>query len=176
MLKCTGALIILSACAGILFSWRCSCNLRIREMEMLCDLYRSAYHMMQAEHIRMPLFFARFGNAAECGKAPASAVGTFSCLLGRLLEERVYPTGEMAWQEAVRGTDWHLKKEEMSLLLMSGSAFFGRDLSDNLDKLERFEMQMKACCQHAKSDFAEKNRVWTPVGLLLGVLLVIVFV
>jgi hypothetical protein len=104
------------------------------------------------------------------------ALCTFADTLAGFLEERTYPTGELAWQEAVKRTPWHLKTEALSLLTQSGGAFFGRNLSDNLQKLSRYEALMEELSRLEKQDFAEKNRVWTPVGLLLGILLVVIFV
>jgi hypothetical protein len=182
MLKLIGSAVIVAACAGILQSWRRDCILRIQEMEQLCDLYRSARWRMQTEHITMPSFFRQYASALAEKKsgtsfaniAGDSAVTEFADTFAGFLEERTYPTGELAWQEAVKCLDWHLKREEMALLVQSGSAFFGRDLSDNLKKLDGFEAQMKECHRRANAEFAEKNRVFTPVGLMLGVLLVIV--
>jgi hypothetical protein len=182
MLKLIGSAVVVAACAGILQSWRRDCILRIHEMEQLCDLYRSARQRMQTEHITMPSFFRQYASAlaekksgtSVANTAGNSAVTEFAGTFAGFLEERAYPTGELAWQEAVRRTGWHLRREDRQILEWSGGAFFGRNLSDNLKKLDGYEAQMKECCQRAKSDFAEKNRVFTPVSLLLGALLVIV--
>jgi hypothetical protein len=184
MLKLIGSAVIVVACAGILLSWRRDCILRIHEMEQLCDLYRSARERMQTEHITMPSFFRQYASTMAEKKSQASfaniagesAVTEFAGTFAGFLEDRTYPTGELAWQEAVKRTQWHLKTEALSLLTQSGGAFFGRDLSDNLQKLSRYEALMEELGRLEKQDFAEKNRVWTPVGLLLGILLVVIFV
>jgi hypothetical protein len=61
-------------------------------------------------------------------------------------------------------------------LEQSGTAFFGRNLSDNLKKLSGYEKQMENCVKQAKAEFSEKNRVWTPVGLLMGAMLVVILI
>jgi stage III sporulation protein AB len=169
MLKAVGAIVIFAAFAGLLQSWRENCKRRIRELEQLRDLYGNACQTMQAEHIHMPVFLERFSGAG-------TTVDAFACTLKIFLEERTFPTGEMAWQEAVRRTGWHLKKEELIFLEQSGTAFFGRNLSDNLKKLSGCEKQMEDCVKQAKAEFSEKNRVWTPVGLLMGAMLVVILI
>jgi stage III sporulation protein AB len=173
MLKAAGAIVILTAFAGFLQSWRENCKRRIRELEQLRDLYGNACQTMQAEHIHMPVFLERFSGA---GTKKDSPVDAFAKALKVFLEERAYPTGVMAWQEAVRRTGWHLKKEELAFLEQSGTAFFGRNLSDNLKKLSIYEKQMEDCVKQAKAEFSEKNRVWTPVGLLMGAMLVVILI
>jgi hypothetical protein len=173
MLKAVGAIVIVSASAGLVLSWRESCIRKIGEMEQLCELYRSASHRMQNEHISMPLFFAGY-TSAHAGRN--TAVETFAHRLGALLAARAYPTGEEAWTEAVQSVGWHLGREEMALLMQSKRAFFGRDMSDNLQKLSACEAQMQDCLRRARADFSEKKRVFPPVGLLMGVLLVVILI
>ena len=175
MLKMLGALAIVAASAGFLSEWRKGCLLRISQMEEICALYQKARHEMEAERIHMPVFFERYAKA-DCKKENALAKMTEK--LEEFLNCRTYATGEEAWRQAFFCTEekWYLQKEERELFINSGKAFFGRNLAENLQKLRLYEEQMQRCCQSAKAEYTEKNKVWTPVGLLMGVMLVVILI
>ena len=175
MLKLIGALAIIAASAGFLSEWRKSCILRIRQMEQICALLRKAYHEMETERIHMPVFFERY---AKIDHEKENAVAGMAGKLGEFLCNHTYASGEEAWRQAFLYTEetWYLQKEEKELLLNAGGAFFGRKLAENLQKLRLYEEQMQSCCQSARAEYTEKNKVLTPVGLLMGVMLIVILI
>lgn len=173
MLKLTGAVVVLLACAGFLHSWQSSWKSRIWELEQLCRLYRSARHAMEEERIHIPDFVRRY-RCQECPKE--SATNAMLEYLESFLKEHSYSTGEEAFRQACLQTReaWYLSGEEWEALLHSGGSFFGRNLAENAQGLLLCEEKMKAFCQRAGQEYREKNKVWTPVGMLLGVMIVVV--
>ena len=173
MLKLLGAAVVMLSCAGMLSEWRKNYKSRICELNQLCRLYRSAKNAMEEERIHMPDFVRRY-RERECQKETAE--GEMLKCLEVFLNERCYSTGEEAWKQAYLRTErwWHLTWEERELLKQSGDAFFGRNLAENMQRLLLYEQRMQDFLKNVEQEYREKNRVWTPVGMLLGVMLVVI--
>ncbi len=171
MLKGIGAVAILLAVCGILFSWQESVRLRIVRLRALCSFYHRAHYAFETEKMRCIDFF-------ESCSVPDLVFRETLLQLAGLLESFAYPTGEEAWEAAfsARRREWGLSPEEWELALMSGKAFFGKNLRENIARLDGYRSRMLEYLELEEKNFREKKKVFTPAGLLGGLMLIIILI
>lgn len=173
MLKLFGAFLIMGASAGLLWEWRTCYRKRICQMERICAFYRMAIQEMEVNRTHMPVFFLRYARMHE---KKGDVLVEMVKQMATFLKERTFPTGEKAWEEAFHLTEgkWCLSGEEKEWFLESASAFFGNHLSENVEKLECYEKRLQNHCRNIREEYLQKNKVWTPVGMLLGVMVIVI--
>lgn len=171
MLKGIGAVAILLAACGFLFSWQESVKLRITHLRALCSFYHRAHYAFEAEKMHCIDFFA------TCSVKDMVFRETLE-ILCELLDTYAYPTGEEAWEAAFlsRRMEWGLASEEWELVINSGKAFFGKNLIENLEQMDGYREQLLEYLALEEKNFREKKKVFTPVGLLGGIMLIIILI
>lgn len=171
MLKILGAAAILLASAGFLTEWRKAYTYRIKELKFMRELYEKTAYMMETERTQIADFLARY---ASDNIAPSKMMW----YLTDSLKKHEFKTGEDAWKNALVQTRgwWHIKAEEEEFIRESSEGFFGRCIEENIGKLRMYEARAKQFMDSAQEDYREKNKVITPVGMLMGIMLIIILV
>ena len=79
------------------------------------------------------------------------------------------------WEEVLKEQDWNLDEEMFSIILKSGNGFFGRNREENSSFLKKQLEELEKQKIKGKEKDAKERKLWIPVGMLSGVMLVILF-
>lgn len=170
-MKLVGITIIGIGIAGVIYDWLLRQRNRRKRLEELLSFFRKAVYAMEETKIHWIVFFEDYMGNDECLSESLHEVA-------QKLRENRYPKGELAWQEVMKEkkADWDFSKEAFELLMASGAAFFGKSKAENLELLRLYIKLFTDCKQKEIEDFAEKRKVWIPVGALGGIMLVIILI
>lgn len=171
MLKVIGIFVILIGTIGAIYSWKESQHMQIRHLKELCRFFQRARYRFEAEKLACVDFFSTYQTDDEALNKMLKSLVFF-------LNSHQYPTGEAAWDEAfTKNRDlWGLSKEATEIVLSSGKAFFGKNLAENIEQMGIYEKQLSDYLSLQRKIFQEKNKVFTPVGFLGGIMLVIILI
>lgn len=166
--KLTGTVLILTGCAGLLGCWYDRQKKRQRTVMAFVHLLSGWEYSLSCEKLRLSDFFARY-------KSPEPEVEKFLDSLLALVRARQCPTGGELWQMALSDARRSLDLDEalFEMLLAAGNAFFGADQRENIACARASAVRLKEWLLRERTQFAQKQKVYLPVGMLGGVLLVI---
>lgn len=89
-----------------------------------------------------------------------------------------YPTGELVWQETLvkHRNAVELPEEAYHVLVQSKDGFFGTNRMEALRCIRQCTAQMQRCIEEERENYRGKRKVYMPVGMLMGVMLVILLI
>ena len=169
--KLMGMALILAGCAGMLFSWQ----ERKRRQQMFrgecIRLLAEWKYALSKEHMRLYDFL----EECEC------RVPQMKDLLEELkerLKTNTFPSGMQVWQELLREkrADLPLEEEAYRIFLDAGDAFFGSSSEECLRCIKVCGERMEEVMTGEKRDMERKWKVYMPVGMLGGTILIILFI
>lgn len=171
MVKIAGCVMVAAATWGFLYAWKESRKQRIDRLYAMAEFYGRAYYALGAEQMQI-LEFLKNPPVAE------ERIRDFLLDVADKLFLFVYPTGEAAWEESCleHRRKLGLLPGQWELLRRSGKAFFGKNPEENQKKFLSYRDQAADFAAEEQKDFQEKKKVFTPVGLLGGLTIVILLV
>lgn len=94
------------------------------------------------------------------------------------LSLHIYPDGSEVWKEVFqeKKEDWNLNEECFELILKAGIGFFGRNKTENVLFLQKSVMELENQKKKLKEKNIQERKVWVPVSVLGGMMLMILFV
>lgn len=170
-MKIMGIVILAIGIVGYMYDWMNRHITRNKRMEEILIFFRKAVYAMEETHTPWIRFFEDYqGGVLEI----TDSIHEVAC---RLKEHR-YPKGETAWQDVMMENreSLDLSKEAFDLMYSSGDAFFGKSQKENLEQLNLYIKLLYECKEQERKEFAEKKRVWIPVGALGGVMIIIILI
>ncbi len=169
MLKLFGAIVVMSATFGMLFAWQKKERERITRLKELSAFLERTYYAMQTEQVQMIVQVKRYRSKDETLQNTLFG-------LAEMLTEHTYATGEQAWNAAceMEKKNWGFGQDAWELLLSCGTALFGMNLTENLNALSGRNRLLEKLIEEESCEFAEKRKVFTPIGLLGGVMLIVI--
>ena len=98
-------------------------------------------------------------------------------IAGRL-EQKIYPNGEVVWEQVFweKRQEWNLDEETFEIVLGLGKGFFGRKRGENVSFLQRGMMRLEERQAKKREKDAKERKVWIPVSMLGGIMLMIILV
>jgi hypothetical protein len=98
--------------------------------------------------------------------------------VSRLLRQNLYPSGREVWRHVMgeRRKKLSLSGEAHEILLKAGDAFFCGSSGESLHTMEICRERMEECLARERGELAGKRRVYIPMGMLGGVVLIILLV
>lgn len=162
---------LLSAIAIWLYGWVEGQKLRQRRVEeLLIFLQRTAF-AMETEKIHIIEYLEGYHTR------DALFEGLLRETAGRL-RQNIYPCGEMVWEEVFREKrrEWNCSGETFELILRVGVGLFGKSRSENTSFLRRSIRQLEEESHRCKERDIQERKVWIPVGMLGGMMLVIILI
>lgn len=164
--KIVGIVFVLGGIAGSLFQWIEVQKEKQKHVEEFCLFLHKSIFMMESEKLRIIDYFAK-------SVLRDSQITNALQEVSKRLSQNIYPNPQMVWEEVLKEQKWNLDDEIFSIILKSGEGFFGRNREENIcflkQQLEKLERQRIKC----KEEDARERKVWIPVGMLSGVMLVI---
>ena len=170
-MKLVAITIIATGIAGFIRDWICRCQTRRKRLEELLAFFRKAIYAMEETKVHWITFFEEYEGNDACINQSIHEVA-------ERLKQNCYPKGEMAWKEVMeeKKAKWDFSKESQTLLIASGSAFFGKSQRENAECMRLYMKLLDLQREKECKEFAEKKKVWIPVGALGGIMLVIILV
>lgn len=163
--------LILSGCAGTLMGWYEMQKKRQALMEECIRLFAHWHYALERENIRLYDFLEEY---------PARFVEVKKLLmeLKNLLEQNCYQSGRIAWKKLLEENDsaFPLTGEAWQILEDAGDAFFGNNSQESLRNIEICMRRMEEELKSARTELVKKWKVYMPVGMLGGVILIILLV
>ncbi len=91
---------------------------------------------------------------------------------------RVYPDGWQVWEDVLtdRKEEFRLDEETWDLVLGIGRGIFGKRRGENLCFLNRDICRLEERQKQKREQDAKERKVWIPVGMLGGVMLMIILI
>ena len=166
--KLAGSICILAGCLVLLLRWTESVRQRERLMREIIRFLRSWEYALETRLMRVLDFFASYPYAE----------GKLRTLTGTVREElllHTYPAGQIVWQKALEESraQMRLSEEAYRILLCAGDSFFGTNRMEAAQCVRACIRQMENTIEEERKSYREKRKVYMPVGMLTGVMIVI---
>ncbi|MBQ6845479.1 MAG: stage III sporulation protein AB [Agathobacter sp.] len=166
--KIVGIVLVLGGIAGGLCQWMELQKVRQKRIEEFCLFLHKSIFMMESEKIKVIDYFAKtITKDSEITGALQE--------ISRRLSKNIYPNPQFVWEEVLNEKKWDLDKEEFSIILKSGNGFFGRNREENICFLKKQLEELEKQQIKRKEKDAKERKVWVPVSMLSGMMLVILF-
>lgn len=169
MLRLAGIFGIMFGMYGILLCWNQQKQQKICTLEAVCFLLKRAKYALGVEQQRVIDFFSQV-------KTGDALLDEFCRNFSAALQEHTYKTGEQAWSALWRKNDKKagLGKEELSFVQESGKVFFGKSRQEIIDFSENYEKRCEELIGSCRAEYKEQRKVYIPVSVLSGVMLIII--
>lgn len=177
--KIVGIVMLLGGVIGFLYSWICGQKERQKRMEEFIIFLQKSIFAMESEKIKVIDYFSNYVSRKS------QIIGDNDKVLENILHEiakrlsmNTYPKGQDAWEEVLREEEANLDfdKETFGVILQVGNGFFGRSCEENICFLQKSLNELEKQQEKLKERDAKERKVWVPVGMLGGVMLMIMFV
>lgn len=169
--KLVGALFIIGGIAGYLYSWQCKQKERQERLGAFIVFLQKSMFVIETENMKIGhLFRSYYGNAEILNRTLSE--------IARRLELNIYPKGESVWEEVFKEEEqnWDLDRETFGLIIHAGNGFFGKNRAENICFLQKSIHELEQQEWKNKKKDESERKVWIPVGMLSGLMIVILFI
>jgi len=169
--KLIGTMFIIGGITGYLYCWQTKQKERQERVEAFLLFLQKSVFIMEAENTKVgQLFLSCLGREAVLNETLTE--------IARRLELKIYPKGESIWEEVFREEEqnWDLDRETFGLIINAGNGFFGRNRAENICFLQKSIRQLELQEKKNREKDTKERKVWLPVGMLGGLMIVILFI
>lgn len=166
-----GSIFIIGGVAGYLYSWQCKQKeCRDRVAAFITFLKKSVF-TMETENKTIVQLFRNYQCEEGVLKHTLSEIA-------RRLELNIYPQGQSVWEEVFREEEqnWDVDQETFELMIHAGNGFFGRNRGENICFLQKSIRELEEQEKKNREKDAKERKVWIPVGMLSGLMIVILLI
>ncbi len=169
--KLIGTLFIIGGIAGCLHSWQSKQKERRERVKDVILFLQRAVFIMEAENIKVGQLLCNYQSKVNVLNDTLSEIA-------RRLELNIYPKGQFAWEEVFKEKEqnWDLDKETFGLIINAGNGFFGRNRAENICFLQKSIKELELQEKKNWEKDAKERKVWMPVGMLGGIMIVILLI
>lgn len=169
--KGLGAIFLLWGIGGYLYQWILRQRDRERRREEFVLFLQKSYFSIETEKVKILDYFSCYES--EC----AILMETLK-EIARRLEQNIYPEGYLVWKAVFleRKKEWDMKKETFEVMLSAGAGFFGRNRRENLCFLQKNIDKLMDLKEKEKCKEEQERKVWIPVGMLGGIMVILLFI
>ncbi len=171
MERLLGIGLILLGCAGALLGWM---EEERKKQEMMQECIRFFAHWqyaLKSAQMRLYDFFEQYEPGQEVFA---------DCLaeVTELLRKNCYATGQEVWKYVMINHKKQLLMggESFRILLESADSFFSDSSMEGLRCIGVCMERMEKCLAFSREEYFRKRRVYTPLGMMGGVVLIILLV
>ena len=158
--------------AGLLYSWVKMQKERQQRLEELIQFVHKSVFAMEEEKVRVIDFFEKYHEINN------TLLGNTLYEIAMRLQWHVYPSGQEVWEEVLREKkeEWMLEDVMFQSVLQVGNGFFGRSKEENICVLRKWLNEIEALQKKGKEKEEQERKVWIPVGMLGGMMIIILFI
>lgn len=169
--KIIGMGLVLAGIAGMLYSWVTMQKQRVRRMEICIAFLQKTIFAMKEENIKIIRYLESYESRESVLDATLQEVAS-------RLRQNVYPDAVLVWQEVMHEKKdvWNVNDDVFEVLLEIGQGLFGRTLEQNICFLEKSLKRLEKLNGHVRETDAKERKVWIPVGMLGGIMLILIFI
>ena len=169
--KMIGMFGTLGGIAYILYLWVLEQKMQYHRMEEFIVFLQKTLFAMEEEKIRIAEYFRSYSCREKILEDTLKEIA-------RRLDQRIYPNGELVWEQVFleKKKEWNLNEETFEIILGLGRGFFGKKRGENVSFLQRGLRSLEEEQRKKKEKDAKERKVWIPVGMLGGIMLMIILV
>ncbi len=171
MWKAIGMMCLFGGIVSFLYDWVLRQKMRHNRLEEFIIFLQKSSFAMEEEKVRIIDYFESY-RSRDCVLEE-----TLKEIANRL-KKNIYPNGQMVWEEVFgeKKEKWNYDEEILSLILAAGNGFFGKRRSENLCFLRKSIQQLEMQRDKQREKDAQERKVWIPVGMLSGIMLMIILI
>lgn len=159
---------------GILFflyNWVMEQKMVHRRLDELIIFLQKSVFAMEEEKVHIIDYFAGYRSRDTVLEETLQEI---ACRL----KQNIYPNGQMVWEEVFmeKRNKWNCDEEIFSVILAVGNGFFGKKRNENLCFLKKSLQQLETLRDRQKEKDTQERKVWIPVGMLGGIMLMIILI
>lgn len=172
MLKLVGSILVVAAGIGMAYSIRRDLENHLRRLydirKLFVDISYAAYESMQPVEILLGCFI----------RSRDEAINEVCKEIAERLIEKKEGKGEEVWKNvfAEHKSLLELTDDEAEIVEQAGSAFFGKSVDENKKHLSLTLERLDFVIETARGEQKEKQKVYSTVSVLGGVMLVILLI
>lgn len=167
--KVIGIVLIFGGIIGVLYQWMEQQKVKEKCVEEFCIFLHKSIYMMQSEKIKVIDYFAKYSTHD-------SRIADALQEISKRLNKNIYPNPQSVWEEVLKDQKWNLDEDIFSIIIKSGNGFFGKNRAENISFLKRQLAYLEAQQMKQKEKNAKERKVWVPVGILSGWMMVILLI
>lgn len=169
--KLIGITLIIGGIAGYLHSWLSMQKERRERVKLFIVFLQRAVFLMEAENVKVGQLFRSHYDKESLLNETLSEIAT-------RLEFNIYPKGESIWEEVFKEKEqnWDVDKDTFGLIINAGNGFFGKNKAENICFLQKSINELEEQEKKNREKDAKERKVWIPVGMLSGLMIVILFI
>ncbi len=154
-----------------LYNWISLQKQRQRRIEEFWVFLQKAIFAMETEQVKLSSFFMEYPCYDPVFAKTLQEIGS-------RLKSKTYPKGEVVWQEVFmeEKESWRVGEETFAILITAGKGFFGGSLKENVSFLQRSIQKLEEQERKNRKKELQERKLWVPVGMLGGIMLVIIFI
>lgn len=172
MLKLAGSIFVVAAGIGMAYTIRRDMEHHLRRLydirKLLVDISYAACESMQPVEILLGCFI----------RSRDETLNEVCMEIAERLIEKKEGKGEDVWKSVF--SDYRkaleLTKDEAEIIEQAGSAFFGKSVDENRKHLSIILERLDFLIQTVRGEQKEKQRIYSTVSVLFGVMLVILLI
>lgn len=166
--KLAGSICILAGCLVLLLHWTERVKKREEVMRECLRFLQSWEYTLKTKRMRVIDFFDTYPFTQSCIKSITDEAKA-------LLATHTDPMGQSAWRNALKKYEEQIdvSKEAYEILGHAGDSFFGTNRMEATQCVCTCIRQMQEVMEEERKSYREKRKVYMPVGMLTGVMLVI---
>lgn len=166
--KLVGSASILAGCLVLLIRWTESIR---QSQHLMCEIvrfFRRWEYALETRQMRVLDFLTAYPYAEDQLRKLTETVQ-------KELLSHTYPMGQIVWKKALEEnrSAMQLPEEAYQILLRAGDSFFGTNRMEAMQCIKACIRQMENTIEEERKSYREKRKVYMPVGMLTGVMLVI---
>lgn len=169
--KMMGMLGVLGGIAYLLYQWILEQKIKYRQMEDVLNFLQRSIFAMEDDKLKVIEYFRNYTSKEAVLEETLKEIA-------RRLEQKIYPDGQVVWENVFweKRWEWNVDKDTLGLFMGIGRGFFGKKRGENLCFLKRDLCDLERMLKEKKETDARERKVWIPVGMLGGIMLMIILV
>jgi len=169
--KLLGITLIIGGVSGGLIHWQNEQRERQKRIAAFVLFLHKARFIIEAENIKIAHLMKNYSSNEEVLLQTLSEIA-------RRLELNIYPQGQFIWEEVFREEEqnWKVDEETFELMIHAGNGFFGKNREENICFLQKSIREIEEQEKNNRERDAQERKVWIPVGMLSGVMLIILLI
>lgn len=163
-----GTILILCGSAGCLFSWRENEKKKQAFMEECIRMFAQWNYALEKGHMRLYDYLEYYDT-------DWNEMRTLLSGLKNRLSQNCYASGKKAWQEVLvmHKKILPVKGEAYEILVSASDSFFGNSSMESQRCIKICKERMEEELVRYRKEYAGKKKVYMPLGMLLGLMLII---
>lgn len=169
--KLVGIVLFFCGVMGCLKNWMENQKEKQNRLDIFILFLQKSKFAMESENVKVIDYFAKSTTLD-------SRINDTLHEIAHRLSLHIYPDGSEVWKDVFqeRKEDWNFDEECFALILKAGMGFFGRNKNENVMLLQKSVIELENQKTKLKEKNLQERKVWVPVSMLGGMMLMILFV